>query len=463
MPSLPDESTVQTLRNRVQGEVLRPGDGGYDEARSTWNALIERRPGAIVRCSNAADVRTAVDVARENGLLLAVKSGGHDYAVNSVCDGGLLIDLSPMQEVQVDAGARRARVQPGTTWGIFDAEAQKFGLATTGGTCSMAGVAGVTLGGGTGHLARGRGLSLDNLVAAEVVTASGDRVRASENENSELFWGIRGGGGNFGIVTSFEFVLHEVGPVVLAGQVFHRFDDAGSVLRFYREFMADAPDEVQCYAFFIKVPPVDPFPQELHGRTVLDLIVAHTGSLEDGEKVLRPLREFGDPFLDLVQPQPYTVLQQTFDAGLQAGNRWYSRAHYLKDLSDGVIDTVLRYTESLPGVFTGVSFEPMGGAINRVAPGATAFAHRGTTFGFHIFPGWTDPGDDEEIMAWAREFHRAVAPHVTGGVYVNLLGPNESDRVRAAYGANYDRLVKVKNRWDPENLFRMNHNIEPTS
>jgi FAD/FMN-containing dehydrogenase len=458
-----DESRIQTLRERITGEVLQPGDDGYDKARSTWNALIERRPGAVARCADAADVRAAVRFCRENGLVLAVKSGGHDYAVNSVCEGGLLIDLSPMQAVQVEAAARRARVEPGATWGIFDAEAQKSGLATTGGTCSMAGVAGVTLGGGTGHLARSRGLSLDNLVAAEVVIASGEQVQASEQENPDLFWGIRGGSGNFGVVTSFEFALHEVGPEVLAGQVFHRFDDAGSVLRFYREFMADAPDEVQCYAFFIKVPPVDPFPQALHGRTVLDLIVAHTGSLEDGDKVLRPLREFGNPFLDLVQPQPYTVLQQTFDAGLQAGNRWYSRAHYLKELPDAVIDTVLRYTESLPGVFTGVSFEPMGGAINRVAPGATAFAHRDAAFGLHIFPGWTDRGEDEEIMAWAREFHQAVAPHVTGGVYVNLLGPDEKERVRQAYGVNCERLVEVKNRWDPENLFRMNHNIEPTS
>jgi FAD/FMN-containing dehydrogenase len=456
------EPTLRAFRDRLSGELLRPGDGGYDEARALWNGRFDRRPALIARCRTDADVIAAVEFAREYDLELAVKSSGHDYAGNAVGDGGLTIDLTPMDAVRVDPATKTARVQPGARWGAFDREAQAFGLATTGGTVSTVGVAGLTLGGGSGHLTRKYGLACDNLISADLVTADGRLVHADEIENPDLFWGLRGGGGNFGVATSFEFRLHELGPEVLAGQIVHRFSDARTVLRFYRDFMADAPDELQCYAFIIHVPPVAPFPQEFHGETAIDLVVCYAGPIAEGEAALRPLRGFGDPILAAVEPTSYVALQQSFDAGMPAGLRWYSRARYLRGLPDDLIEAVLERTNPLPGPFTMVYFEPEGGAIGRIDPAATAFPHRNTAYGVHIFPGWMDPGQDAEVMDWAREFHAALAPHSTGGVYVNLLSRDEPDGVRSAYGENYSQLVELKKQWDPRNRFRLNHNITPT-
>lgn len=456
-----DDTTFQAFSDRMRGPVLQPGDAGYDEARTIWNARLDRQPAAVAQCTGTADVQAAVNAARENNLRLSVKSGGHSYAGNAACDDGLMIDLSPMKGVRVDPDAQAARVQPGAAWGAFDHEAQASGLATTGPTVSSVGVAGYTLGGGTGYLARKHGLACDNLLSADVVTTEGELVHASEEVNSDLFWGLRGGSGNFGIVTSFEFQLHEVGPEVLAGQIVHPVEEAGEVLRFYRSFMAEAPDALQAYAFFIHVPPLSVFPEAFHGKTAIDLVVAYAGAISDGEEALQPIRDFGDPMLDGVGPQPYTALQQTFDEGMPKGHRWYSKAHYLEALPDGALDTVVDYVDPLPGPFSAVYFEPLGGAIKRVDPTATAFPHREAAYGFHIFPGWTDPDKDDEIMEWTREFHEAMTPYATGGVYVNLLGEDEGDRLQAAYGGNYDRLAQLKSEWDPENLFRMNHNIEP--
>lgn len=452
---------VELLRKQMNEKVLEPGEPGYVEARRVWNGVFDRQPDVIARCSDTADVIVAVDFAREHQLLLAVKSGGHDYAGNSASDGGLLIDLSPIDHLRIDPEARRANVGPGVRWGVLDRETQKHGLATTGGTVSAVGVAGYTLGGGTGHLARKHGLGLDNLVSAEVVTAAGERVRASEDEHADLFWALRGGSGNFGIVTDFEFQLHEVGPEVLGGQILFPFERAGEVLRFYRRFMQEAPDELQCYAFIIPIPPLPAFPVELHGRPALTLVVAYVGDVTMGQNVVQPLIDLKGSLLTAVEPVPYTTLQQTFDAGMMPGHRWFSKAHYLDGMPDTAIDTVLRFTESLPGLFTAVYFEPQGGAIGQVDAGATAFPHRDAAFGFHIFPGWDDPEQDDEIMSWAKTFHASMAPYATGGVYVNLLGQDERDRVRNAYGSNYERLAEVKRRWDPGNLFRKNHNIEP--
>lgn len=452
---------VERLAETVSGAVLEPGDDGYEEARRVWNGRFDRRPAVIVRCAGADDVAAAIEFARARGLSLAVKGGGHDYAGNSACEDGLLVDLSPMQEVRIDAGARRAFVEPGVTWRAFDGEAQASGLATTGGACSTAGVAGVALGGGSGHLVRRFGLTLDNLLAAEVVTADGRRVRADEEENPDLFWGLRGGGGNFGVVTRFEFRLHEVGPQVLAGQIVLPLEAAADALRAYRGVMADAPDELQCYAFLLRVPPLEAFPEEQHGKVALDLIPCWSGPLEEGEAALRPLRELGDPILDAVEPLPYAVLQKSFDDGLPKGQRYYSRAHYLDALPDAAIDTLVAHAGGLRGAFSTAYLEPMGGAVGRVDPGATAFPHRGAAYGFHLLAGWTEPGEDAGHMAWAREFHEAMAPHAAGGVYVNLLGDDEQERVAAAYGDNFGRLAELKRAWDPENVFRGNHNIEP--
>ena len=458
-----DEAVVRSLRQQMGDHVLAPGDAGYDDARHIWNGRFDRRPGAIARCRDAADVKMAVDLARDAGLLPAVKSGGHDYAGNSMCDDGLVIDLSRMNDVAVDADARTVRVGPGARWADVDRETQAFGLVTTGGTVSSVGVAGFTLGGGTGHLVRKYGLALDNLLSVDVVTAGGERLRASEQEHADLFWGLRGGSGNLGIVTSCELRLHDLGTEILAGQIIHPLEAAREALRFYRGFMADAPDDVQCYAFFIRIPPVSPFPESLHGKVAVDLVVSHAGRAALGGKVLGPLRGFGRPVLDTVSLVPYVALQQAFDAGMPAGNRWYSRAHYLAELTDAAIETLVSRVEELPGAFTMVYLEAQGGAIARVAADATAFPHRDAQFALHIFPGWTQASDDEAMIDWARAFHRDMQPHATGGAYVNMLAEDEPDGPQRAYGANRSRLSQLKRRFDPGNLFRLNHNVEPSS
>lgn len=456
-----DGPTRDELASRVSGSVLTHDDDGYDEARTTWNARFESRPDIIVRCASVGDVQAAVRFARDHGLALTVKSGGHDYAGNSAARGGLLVDLSGMKSVEVDPGSKQARVAAGVTWGEFDAAAQGHGLATTGGTVSTVGVAGFTLGGGEGWLTRKHGIAADNLIGAEVVTADGQVARASARENPDLFWGLRGGGGNFGIVTSFEYALHRVGPEVVAGQVIYPADRAHELLRFYRDHFTDAPDELQCFPFLLRIPPVAPFPEARHGQLALDFVLAYAGPVADGEAALAPFRELGDPILDAVGPQPYLTLQQSFDAGLAKGNRWYSRAHYFDALSNEAIDTLLGHLEPFPGAFTVVYFGAGGGAVSRVDPADTAFPHRGAAHGLHVFPGWVDPAEDDAIMSWARALHGAMAQYANGSVYVNLLAEDEPARIRAAYGDNYDRLVRLKKRWDPDNLFRRNHNIEP--
>ena len=456
-----DRDLVTRFTRRIRGDVLRPGEVGYDNARTIWNARFDRRPGLIVRCVQADDVMAGVDLASSEGLPLAVRGGGHDYAGRSACEGGVLLDLSPMSQVRIDQERKLAKVQVGATWGDFDREAQAFHLGTTAATVSTVGVSGYTLGGGTGHLARSHGLAVDNLVAAELVTADAQLVRASETENPDLFWGIRGGGGNFGVAVSLEFALHPVGPDVLAGQIVYRFEDAAEVLRSYRDFITGAPDQLACYAFIIRVPPIDAFAEEHHGELAIDLVVVYAGAIADGRKVIEPLRALANPILDWVEPQPYAAVQQTFDAGTPKGLRWYSKAHMLPGLPDGAIDTILQHAELLPGAFTMVYLEPMGGAIGCVDPTAMAFPHRDAAYNFHVLAGWQDPDDDERLTRWTRGFHQAMAPYSTGGVYVNLLGEDESDRIRAAYGGNYEQLVELKRVWDPQNFFRMNNNIPP--
>ena len=447
---------------RIRGEVLEPADPGYDQARQVWNATVDRRPGTIVRCRGAADVIQAVNHAREHDLLLAVRGGGHSFAGKSVCDGGLMIDLSPMRGVRVSPAGETVRVQGGATWADVDHETQAFGLATPGGLISHTGVAGLTLGGGIGWLSRKHGLAVDNLVAADVVTAAGDLVHASEAQNPDLFWGLRGGSGNFGVVTSFEFRLHPVGPEVLGGFVIHPFDAAAEGLRFYREFTADAPDEVACYAMFAKIPAGDPFPAEHQGRTGFLFAACYAGPVSAGEKALAPLRAFGSPLLDAVQPMRYAALQQAFDEAQKPGNRWYGKSGFWSQMSDDAIDTLVGNVDPLSGPMTMVFFERMGGAVGRVAADATAFPHRDAPYNFGITAGWTEPGDDEANMAWARQLYGTLSRYGEG-VYVNYADEDESERAGAAYGQNYERLVAVKNAWDPQNLFRMNMNVVPTA
>jgi len=457
-----EKATVEAFNDQVRGEVLRPGDQGYDEARSVWNAMIDKEPAVIIRCTGAADVIAAVNFARDLDLLLAVKGGGHNVAGTAVCDDGLMIDLGPMNSVRVDPETRTARVGGGATWGDFDHEAQAFGLATTGGIMSETGVAGLTLGGGLGHLARKYGLAHDNLRSVDVVTADGALVHASEDENSELFWGIRGGGGNFGIVTSFEFDLYEVGPEVLTGPIVYRYEDADEAFRFSRDFMADAPDEIQCYVFFAKGSAELGLPEPLHGETVFILLPTYVGDIDAGREALEPLREVGDPIADAIEPMPYVALQRMFDERLADGFRNYWKSHFFDELTDEAIETIVEYCDSSAPFMSVFTDGWLSGAISRADADATAFAHRDKTVSLTIGMRWEDPERDDELVAWAREFHDALEPYAADGVYVNLLDQDD-DRIEDAYGEWYERLREIKGEWDPENLFRMNQNIRPKS
>jgi len=455
-----DDSAVEAFAEQLRGRVLRPGDAGYDDARTVWNAMIDRRPALVAQCAGTADVMTAVDFAREHDLLLAVKGGGHNIAGNGVCDDGLVVDLSGMKSVRVDPDSQTARVEPGVTLGELDHETQAFGLATPVGYNSTTGVAGLTLGGGFGWLSRKYGLTIDNLRSADVVTAAGDLVHASAEENPDLFWGLRGGGGNFGVVTSFEFDLHEVGPEVLGGMVVHPFEDAAAVMRAYREVVADAPDEVTAWLVFRHSPPLPFIPEDWHGEKVLILVAYYAGEMDAGEAALRPLREIGEPIADAVGPHPYAAWQQAFDALLAPGARNYWKSHNFVAFTDGMIETFVEYADSLPTPHSEIAIAQLGGAINDVPVDATAYPHRDAEFLMNLHTRWEDPARDEECIAWARECYDAMAPHATGGVYVNFV-PEEVGEERAAYRENYDRLAELKATYDPTNLLSMNQNVRP--
>jgi FAD/FMN-containing dehydrogenase len=457
-----DGAEVTAFEESVRGQVVLPDDEGYDDARSVWNGMIDKRPAMIAQCAGVADVIASVNFAREHDLLLAVKAGGHSVAGNAVCDGGLVIDLSSMTSVRVDPTARTVRVEPGATMGDLDHETQAFGLATPGGMVSTTGVAGLTLGGGWGWLSRRFGLAVDNLRRVDVVTAAGELVHASEEENPDLFWALRGGGGNFGIVTAFEFDLNEVGPMVLGGMVMHPFEDAVDVLRFHREFTADAPDELACYAAIMTAPQAPFLPEVVHGGKVVVLAPCYSGSIETGEEVIQPLRDFGEPIADLVQPMPYTALQQLLDEPQAPGYRNYWKSQLVDPLPDDAIDRVVERAGTIPSPMTQIVLEHLGGAIARVEQDATAYRHRNATFSINVFSRWEDSAEDETHISWAREFHAAVRPFATDGVAVNFLSQEGDERVRTAYGDNYDRLVEVKDRYDPENVFRMNQNVTPS-
>ena len=456
-----NETATQTFRERFRGEVLREEDGGYDEAREVWNAMIDRHPALVAHPTGAADVMTAVAFAHENDVLLSVKGGGHNIAGKAVADGGLMLDLSEMDNVHVDLETQTVRVGPGATLGDMDHETQAFGLAVPGGVVSTTGVAGLTLGGGFGWLSRKYGLAIDNLRSVDMVTADGELYHASDDQNKELFWGIRGGNGNFGVVTSFEFDLHEVGPEILFGPTVYRYDDAPDVLRHYREFTRDAPRECCVWVDSLTAPPLPFLPEDAHRTRVLTVMQFYTGDLEKGEEVLRPLREYGTPIVDAVAPTLYTAAQSMLDDLYAKGARNYWKAHNFTELTDETLDTIVEYGEQLPTPQSDILLHQVGGAINDVAPDATAYPHRDTEF--IVTPGarWEDPTNDDECIAWIRECHDALANDATGGTYVNFEGESEG-RERNAYGENYDRLVEVKNEWDPENRFRMNQNIKPS-
>lgn len=446
----------------LRGDLILLSDARYDSARKVWNGMVDRKPSLIAMCEGTADVIACLDFARTTGMPFTVRGGGHGVAGKAVADDALLIDLSEMRSVHVDPTTKTANVGAGATWGTVDHETQAFGLAVTGGVDSRTGVAGLTLGGGIGYLARPHGLTIDHLIGAEVVLADGRTVLANEVEHSDLFWALRGGGGNFGIVTTFEFRLNEVGPEVMNAQVFYPMDQAGEALTFYRDFMDEASDDVGCFALFINTPPVDPFPDEYHGTTCLALVACHAGSMESGESELKPLAGFGSPMLSVLAPTPYATLQSSFDAGAPDGGRYYWKAQYLNELTDEAIEILVEEVDPLPGAFSNVFIEPLGGAVSKVDPAATAFPHRGVRFGLGISSGWEDASDDESGIAWTRALHEKMRPHASAAVYSNYVDSDDADRVKASYGSNLSRLQEIKAEYDPENLFSSaNQNLVP--
>lgn len=416
--------------------------------------MIDKRPALIARCAGAADVIQAVNFARAHELLVAVRGGGHGVAGNAVCDGGIVIDLSAMKGIRVNPASRTVRAQAGLTWNEFDRETQAFGLATTGGFLSTTGIAGLTLGGGLGWLMRSCGLACDNLLAVDIVTADGQLLTASAAENRDLFWGVRGGGGNFGVVTSFEFRLHPVGPIVLGGPVVHPLPKAKDVFRFYREYTQAAPDELTTYAALGPAP---------DGTPVAILATCYNGPLDKGQQLVRPLREFGPPVADMVAPMPYAVLQSIYNPLYPPGHLNYWKSSFLKELSDDAIDTMIEYFAAAPSPLSAVALEQLGGAVSRIGKDETAFGERGAHYSLIITSEWVDPAESEKNIQWARELWQAMQPFTRDTAYVNYLDSDEQNRVQAVYGPEkYNRLVALKNKYDPTNVFRLNQNIKPT-
>ncbi len=452
---------VEELKRDFTGEMLLPGDGAYDDARKIWNAMVDKHPAVIARCATTSDVIRAVNFARDNGLVLAIRGGGHNIAGNATCDDGVVIDLGQMRAIRVDPDARRVTVEGGATLADLDAATQAHGLATPVGINSTTGVAGLTLGGGFGWLSRRHGMTVDNLESAEVVTAAGEVVHASATEHPDLFWALRGGGGNFGVVTRFEFRLHPVGPDVLSGLIVYPIAQAKSVLQQYRDFLAQAPDALSVWAVLRQAPPLPFLPESVHGQGMIALALIYAGDPKQGEALIEPLRKFGTPVGEHVGVQPYVAWQQAFDPLLTPGARNYWKSHNFSTLDDGLFDTVVEYAGELPSPQCEIFIAAIGGATTRPAPESAAYFHRDTMFVINVHGRWEHPADDMRSIGWARDFFKATAPFATGGVYVNFLTADEGDRVRSAYGPNYDRLAQVKRKYDPNNLFRVNQNIEP--
>lgn len=458
-----DPSAIEALASQIRGSILDANDEAYDDARAIWNGMIDRRPGLIIRCMAAADVVAAVRFARDNGLLVSVRGGGHGIAGNAVCDGGLMIDLSQMKAVRVEAAAQRAWVEPGATLADVDAATQAFGLMVPTGINSTTGIAGLTLGGGFGWTTRKFGLTLDNLSSVEIVTADGELRRASATQEPDLFWALRGGGGNFGVVTAFEFRLQKLGPQVLSGLVVHPFSEAGKVLKEYRAALEGTPDELTCWAVMRQAPPLPFLPAEWHGKEVLILAMCYCGDIAEGEKATKRLRSIGTPIADVVGPTPFTAWQQAFDPLLAAGARNYWKSHDFIDLSDAAIELLVGAVGHLPGPECEIFIAHVGGAAGRVPAAATAFPQRASHFVMNVHARWREPSMDQSCIRWARDLFNAARPHSAGTAYINFMPADEGDRVQEAYGASYSRLAGLKRRYDPSNLFRMNQNVAPAA
>jgi FAD/FMN-containing dehydrogenase len=453
-------SAIQDLRAAARGRVIGPEDPDYDEARTVYNAMIDRRPAAIVRAESVDDVVAAVNHARENNVSVAVRGGGHSVPGFGTVDDGIVVDLSGMRAVTVDAGARTASAEGGATWADFNDATHAHGLATTGGIVSTTGVAGLTLGGGIGYLTRGAGLTCDNLISAEVVTADGKVVTTDEHEREDLLWALRGGGGNFGVVTSFGFRLHPVAEVY-GGPMFFELEDAPALFRFFREYMLDAPEELGMFPAFQIAPPLPFIPEERHGDTLFAMVACWAGPVDQGESALKPVHDAAPVVAEHVGAMPYPALNSAFDGLYPAGMQHYWKTSFATELTDAAIEVHMEHGPKVPVVHSTMHFYAINGAAHRVAPDATAFAHRDAAFATNIVGAWPDPAQNDDNIAWVRGYFEALAPYSTEGGYVNFMSADDQDRIRASYGANYDRLVEVKRTYDPGNLFRVNQNIAP--
>jgi FAD/FMN-containing dehydrogenase len=464
-PTRPETASFEELRAALRGELITPDEGGYDQARQVYNAMIDRYPAAIARCRDAADVVALVRYGREHDLTLSVRGGGHSAAGMGVADDALVIDLSAMRSVTVDPANRTVRVDGGATWGDVDHATVGFGLATPSGFLASTGVGGLTLGGGVGYLSRRFGMTVDNLLSADVVLADGSFVTASQNSHPDLFWALRGGGGNFGIVTSFTFRCHPIGEhgTVIGGPVLYPFEDTAAVMRWYRELVPALPEELSGWIGLITIPPAPPFPEHLWGQKSCAIVWCYTGPHDRADQVLEPIRSYGSPLLVGVQPMPFTVLQSAFDGLYPAGLQWYWRADMFPTISDQAIEVHCKYGAQLPTGHSTMHLYPIDGAAARVASDATAFPYRDGGWAGVIVGVDPDPANAEVISAWAKDYWTELHPTSAGGAYVNFLGEEGQDRIEAAYRGNYRRLTQVKHRYDPDNVFHVNQNIPPAS
>ncbi|MFX1512176.1 MAG: FAD-binding oxidoreductase [Promethearchaeota archaeon] len=459
------DDAIENLKQLIQGDVLLPSDDEYDQARRIWNGMIDKRPSLIVRCTGPADVIDAVKFAREHNLLVSIRSGGHNVSGSALCDNGMVIDLSRMKGIRIDLKSSTVRAQAGVTLGELDRETQVFGLSVPSGIVTTTGIAGLTLGGGFGYLSRKYGLSIDNLISVDMVTAEGEFLTASKMENKDLFWGLCGGGGNFGVVTSFEYKLQKIGPMVLGGMLLHPMEEAREFLRFYRDFIADAPDELTVVPVLRLAPPTPFLPKEIHGKPVVGVIVLYAGSIEEGEKLIAPLRQYGNPLVDGIGSKPFRALQSMLDVSAKPGLNYYVKSEFLPAFSDDIIDTLVDHASRITSPLSVIAGFHLGGAISRVDEDATAYSHRNADYSLILNTAWIDPSESEKHIQWTRAFWEALQPFSIGGAYVNFQSQDEGeDRVKTTYGTTkLERLSVLKQKFDPLNFFRLNRNIKPTS
>jgi FAD/FMN-containing dehydrogenase len=456
------EDSVKEFKSNLRGSVIEPGDKGYDDARKVYNGMIHKRPRLIARCADVADVIRSVNFARDQDLLLAIRSGGHNAGGLGMCDDGLVIDLASIKYTRVDPTARTVTVGGGCTWGDVDHATHVFGLATPSGIISTTGVGGLTLGGGIGHLTRKCGLTIDNLISADVVLADGKFVKANADENSDLYWALRGGGGNFGVVTSLTFKLHPV-DMIYGGPMLYELSETADVMKWYRDLIPTAPDDLSGFFAFLTVPPAPPFPDHLHMKKMCGVVWAYAGPAAKAEEIFKPIRGFKKPALDFVGPIPQPALQTMFDALYPPGLQWYWRADFVNEISDDAIAQHVRFGNALPSMHSTMHLYPINGAASRVSKNDTAWNYRDATWAQVMVGVDPDPANNDKIIAWTKSYYDALHPYSAGGAYVNfLMGDEGAGRVKATYGDNYERLVAIKDKYDPDNLFRVNQNIKPS-